>query len=54
MLFRSQIDRDAERKKRFDAQPDVVRARFEGAADRTGGKLGFDQVFRVNLLRKTG
>lgn len=49
-----QIDRDAERKKRFDAQPDVVRARFEGAADRTGGKLGFDQVFRVNLLRKTG
>jgi ubiquinone/menaquinone biosynthesis C-methylase UbiE len=49
-----QIDRDVERKKRFDAQPDVVRARFEGAADKTGGKLGFDQVFRVNLLRKAG
>ena len=48
-----QIDRDAKRKARFDAQPDVVRSRFEDSADREGDRLVFDQVFRVNLARKS-
>ena len=49
-----QIDRDLKRKALFDAQPEEVRRRFESNADREpDGGLGFDQVFRVNLLRKT-
>ena len=48
-----QIDRDAKRKAKFDAQPDEVQRRFVSSADREAdGGLGFDQVFRVNLLRK--
>ena len=47
-----QIDRDVKRKAKFDAQPELVRERFLSNADRTDGKLGFDQVYRVNLLRK--
>ncbi len=48
-----QIDRDARRKARFDAQPDRVRASFVEAADHEDGRLAFDQVFRVNLVRKS-
>jgi SAM-dependent methyltransferase len=47
-----QIDRDPRRQALFDAQPEEVRRRFESNADRGGGRLAFDQVFRVNLLRK--
>ena len=47
-----QIDRDVKRKAKFDAQPELVRERFLSNADKTDGKLGFDQVYRVNLLRK--
>ena len=47
-----QIDRDAKRKAKFDAQPELVRERFLSNADKAEGKLGFDQVYRVNLLRK--
>lgn len=48
-----QIDMDAKRKARYEAQPDEVRRRFENHADRDGGKFTFDQVFRVNLLKKS-
>ncbi len=47
-----QIDRDVKRKALFDARPDEVRGRFEGCADKSGGRLSFTQVFRVNLLHK--
>ena len=47
-----QLDRDIKRKARFDAQPDLVRKTFESSADHVNGKLAFDQVFRVNVLRK--
>lgn len=47
-----QIDRDARRKAMFDLQPEIVRARFMSNAHQESGKLVFDQVFRVNLLRK--
>lgn len=47
-----QVDQDPARKARFDAQPDEVRRRFETNAQREDGRLGFDQVFRVNLLEK--
>lgn len=47
-----QIDRDARRQAAFDAQPAAVRRRFEDNADRENGRLAFDQVFRVNVLRK--
>jgi SAM-dependent methyltransferase len=47
-----QIDRDAKRAALFDAQPVEVRRRFEENAERIDGRLGFDQVFRVDLLRK--
>jgi ubiquinone/menaquinone biosynthesis C-methylase UbiE len=47
-----QLDRDMKRKAKFDAQPDAVRSRFETSADREDGRLVFDQVYRVNLLRK--
>jgi SAM-dependent methyltransferase len=47
-----QIDRDANRQAQFEAQPDEVRRGFESNAERENGRLAFDQVFRVNLLRK--
>lgn len=47
-----QIERDPERQRLFDAQPDEVRRRFEANALREDGTLAFDQVLRVNLLRK--
>lgn len=49
-----QIDRDEKRKAKFDADPEGVRQRFESHADKENGNLAFDQVFRVNLLRKDG
>ena len=47
-----QIDRDARRKARFDARPEEVESRFLNSAVHMDGKLSFDQVFRINLLRK--
>jgi ubiquinone/menaquinone biosynthesis C-methylase UbiE len=47
-----QIDRDPKRQAFFDKDPEKVRATFEGHAEREDGKLVFDQVFRVNILRK--
>jgi ubiquinone/menaquinone biosynthesis C-methylase UbiE len=47
-----QIDRDEKRRAKFDADPQKVRSTFEGQARREDGKLVFDQVFRVDLLRK--
>ena len=48
----SQIDQDALRRARYEAQPEEVRRRFELNADRADGRFTFDQVFRVNLLQK--
>ena len=48
-----QIDRDEKRRAAFDAAPDLVRQTFEKYADKEDGRLVFDQVFRVNLLKKT-
>jgi 2-polyprenyl-3-methyl-5-hydroxy-6-metoxy-1,4-benzoquinol methylase len=50
--YEDQIDRDARRKAKFDEQPDLVRKQFLGNARQENGKLAFDQVFRINLLRK--
>ena len=48
-----QIERDVKRKERLDADPEGVRNLFLSLADdQDKGKLGFDQVFRVNVLRK--
>ncbi len=47
-----QIDRDPKRQVFFDKDPQKVRATFENNAEREDGKLVFDQVFRVNILRK--
>ncbi|MCC2095771.1 MAG: class I SAM-dependent methyltransferase [Hyphomicrobiales bacterium] len=48
-----QFDRDEKRRAKFDADPEGVRNRFMSHADdQDEGKLGFDQVFRVNMLRK--
>ncbi|MBX9760329.1 MAG: class I SAM-dependent methyltransferase [Beijerinckiaceae bacterium] len=47
-----QIDRDARRAAKFDADPAGVKRTFETLADKEDGKLGFDQVFRVDLLKK--
>jgi ubiquinone/menaquinone biosynthesis C-methylase UbiE len=48
-----QFDRDEKRRAKFDADPEGVRNRFMSHADnKDEGKLGFDQVFRVNMLRK--
>ena len=47
-----QIDRDMKRKALFDARPEEVESRFLASAERTDGQLSFDQVFRVNLIRK--
>lgn len=48
-----QLDRDIRRKALFDARPKEVQEKFETSAVRRDGKLVFNQVFRVNLLRKT-
>jgi hypothetical protein len=49
-----QIDMDGKRRARFEARPEEVRRTFESAADRReDGSLSFEQLFRVNLLRKT-
>lgn len=48
-----QIDRDPKRSAKFEAHGDEARRRFEANADRADGRLSFDQVSRVNLLRKT-
>lgn len=47
-----QIDRDARRAAKFEADPDGVKRTFETLGDKEDGKLAFDQVFRVDLLRK--
>lgn len=47
-----QLDRDARRAAKFDADPEGVKRTFETLADKEDGKLAFDQVFRVDLLRK--
>ena len=47
-----QIDRDERRRAAFDADPDLVRRTFEGRADHEDGRLAFDHVLRVNLLKK--
>ena len=47
-----QIDRDPKRKAFFDQDPEKVRATFESNAVHENGTLVFDQVFRVNILRK--
>ncbi len=47
-----QIDRDARRAAKFEADPEGVKRTFETLGDKEEGKLGFDQVFRVDLLRK--
>lgn len=48
-----QIDRDARRKAKFDAQSQEIERRFVSSATREAdGSLGFDQVSRVNLQRK--
>jgi ubiquinone/menaquinone biosynthesis C-methylase UbiE len=47
-----EINRDERRRMAFDADPDLVRRTFEGHAAHEDGRLAFDQVFRVNLLKK--
>jgi ubiquinone/menaquinone biosynthesis C-methylase UbiE len=47
-----QLDRDPRRGARFDAHGEEVRARFEAQAEHIDGALAFDQVSRVNLLRR--
>lgn len=47
-----QIERSETRRAKFDANPQLVQQTFEGAADKEDGRLGFDQVFRVDVLRK--
>ncbi len=47
-----QLERDEKRRAKFDADPDGVKTTFETLADRQDDKLAFDQVFRVDLLRK--
>lgn len=48
-----QIARDPKRGSLFEQHKDEIRRRFEGAARRENGKLMFDQVSRVNLLRRS-
>ena len=48
-----QIDRDPKRKAFFEKDPEKVRETFESNADKRDGTLVFDQVFRVNILRKS-
>ncbi len=49
-----QIARDAKRGALFEQHKDEIRRRFEGSAQRENGQLVFDQVSRVNVLRKKG
>ena len=48
-----QIARDPNRGALFAQHEDEIRRRFEGAAQHENGLLMFDQVSRVNLLRKS-
>jgi ubiquinone/menaquinone biosynthesis C-methylase UbiE len=47
-----QSERSDKRKRLFAEKNDEIRARFLAAAQHEDGKLTFDQIFRVNLLRK--
>jgi ubiquinone/menaquinone biosynthesis C-methylase UbiE len=47
-----QIERDDKRQAIFEARGSEVQRRFEGHAERRDGRLAFDQVFRINLLRR--
>ena len=47
-----QLDRDARRAAKFEADPEGVKRTFVSLADKVDGRLAFDQVFRVDLLRK--
>lgn len=47
-----QMDRDPRRAAKFEADPEGVKTRFVTLADKENGTLGFDQVFRVDLLKK--
>lgn len=47
-----QMARGEKRRARFAANGDEIRRRFESFALRDGGGFAFDQVFRVDLLRK--
>jgi ubiquinone/menaquinone biosynthesis C-methylase UbiE len=47
-----QIDVDEKRRVAFEADPDGVRQNFESHAEHENGRLAFNQVFRVNLLKK--
>ena len=47
-----QIDRDPKRSAKFAENPVEARRAFETRARNEGGRLAFDQVFRVDLLRK--
>ena len=48
----SQIAHDAQRGVLFEQHKAEIRRRFEGSAEREHGKLMFDTVSRVNVLRK--
>jgi ubiquinone/menaquinone biosynthesis C-methylase UbiE len=47
-----QIERGESRRLILESRGDEARKLFEGNAERADGCLAFDQVFRVNLLRK--
>lgn len=47
-----QIDRDPRRQAMFDARPEEVQRTFENRALRRDGQMVFNQVSRVNLLRR--
>jgi ubiquinone/menaquinone biosynthesis C-methylase UbiE len=47
-----QFEMDPKRRARFEAQPEEVRRIFEAAADKRDGRLSFEQLSRVNLLKK--
>ncbi len=47
-----QIERSESRRAKFDANPELVRSTFVNAADKEDGRLGFDQVFRVDVLTR--
>lgn len=47
-----QIDRDEKRRAVFETDSDRVREAFEAHADHKDGRLAFDHVLRVNLLKK--
>ncbi len=49
-----QVERGESRRLILETRGDEARKLFEQNAERHGGHLAFDQVFRVNLLRKAG